>query len=78
MNFDIDTVPKTEEERIAIMSTIKAQTKEVLRDKTIITCGKCRCEVRIIHTYRCFYCGIIFCTRCAEKHFEKVERENET
>lgn len=76
MSFGIDMVPKTEEERIAILNTIKMQAKEVLHDKTLVSCGKCRRKIRIIHTYRCFYCSIIFCTRCAEKHFGKVVEDD--
>lgn len=58
-----------------ILSTVAMQMKEVLRDKTVISCGNCRRKIRIIYTYRCFYCGIIYCRRCAKNHFGKEIKE---
>ncbi len=53
------------------LKIVVRQAKELLQVRTIISCGKCDRRFRLIHAYRCFYCGILFCTSCAEKHFPK-------
>lgn len=56
-------------EQLNNLKIVHAQAKEILKVKTVITCGECKRKLRLIHAYRCFYCGILLCTSCAEKHF---------
>lgn len=58
------------------------QSREVLRTNTI-TCP-CGANKILIYMYKCLYCGIFFCKKCAKEHFkiknkeeqEKLEQEN--
>ena len=34
-----------------------------------VKCGKCHRALRIVSVYKCLYCGVWFCARCAEQHF---------
>ena len=48
---------------------IVRQTREAIRtNKTTCICGV---KKKIIYMYKCFYCGIHFCKKCAEEHFKQ-------
>ena len=34
-----------------------------------ITCRGCLRDFRLVHLYRCFFCGSYFCKACAANHF---------
>jgi len=59
----------TPEERDQVISTVQKQCAEI-GFEVMVTCGKCGAKLRLIYTYRCIYCGIWFCYRCAKEHFE--------
>ena len=42
--------------------------KGQLHPKMECVCGD---RIRITRMYQCLYCGVWFCTACAEKHFGK-------
>jgi predicted RNA-binding Zn-ribbon protein involved in translation (DUF1610 family) len=33
-------------------------------------CETCKREIDLASVYRCYYCGLYFCRRCAKIHFE--------
>jgi len=55
---------------------IVKQTREVIREsnkhkpavEVVCTCGV---KKNILYMYKCLYCGIFFCKKCAQEHFEK-------
>lgn len=70
MNFDIDKTPVNSEQVNELLEIVAAQAKEVVlmvRVKVTCPCGR-RVSV-YYHTYRCFYCGVYFCKKCAKRHF---------
>lgn len=76
--FDIDKVPENDEERIQLLQIVKNQSKEL----AVLTGMKvtCYCGKRINvyhHAYRCYFCGIYFCRKCAARHFNKVIEEED-
>lgn len=56
-----------EEKRFVIW----AQLKELgsMKKQQHITC-LCKKVVPIMYAYRCYYCGVFFCPKCAGKHFD--------
>lgn len=60
----------SEEETRAIA---KSQFKEAI--ETIgVTCG-CGHRLPLRFSYRCYYCGVYFCDRCAAVHFGETREE---
>lgn len=55
----------TKQENRKILIT---QMREVIRTNTV-TCTR-GLKLEIIKAYKCLYCGIWFCRRCAKEHFE--------
>jgi len=68
MAVDVDKIPETEAEKYAIRGLLSGQCWEVLHDKTRVTCP-CGWQLRLTRAFKCFYCGLWFCGRCAERHF---------
>jgi len=51
------------------------QLKEAKQDiGSRITCG-CGTRMRQHQAYKCFYCGVFFCEKCAAEHFGKTKDE---
>ena len=49
-----------------------AQYRELLNQDingSYVTC-RCGLKIRLYHAFKCYYCFIWFCAKCAEKHFE--------
>ena len=72
----IDRVPENEDERRLIRSIVRTQVREFLHDETGVTCP-CGSKIVIEQIeqpygyFRCFYCHIYFCRKCAARHFGK-------
>lgn len=70
-----DVPPKTADERDSLAEAIRLQLRSAIRVEAIT----CPCGFSIPHpwtrSYRCFYCGVTFCRRCAERHFAVEERQ---
>jgi hypothetical protein len=70
---------KTAEEREAIFKMVSEQSRLFIdqgKNGTPLKFIKVRCPcmklVGLLHgSYKCLYCGIYFCTDCAERHFGK-------
>ena len=65
--MDFDREPTTEEEKEEVRQVIIKQQ----RDLPLTTTCPCGSLVSPTSGYRCFFCGIYFCRKCAERHFKK-------
>ena len=55
------------DERVRKRTIVARQCREVVTsDKVTCVCGQ---AVGIHMSFRCFYCGVWFCHRCAREHF---------
>lgn len=73
------------------LNALLAQRQQVLFEPDNLTCT-CGVRLTLASAYRCLYCGIYRCAKCAEEHFgqtfeqwaathkpeQKPERTNET
>lgn len=58
----------TKEEQQRKFEIVREQSKEIIQTGSVTCqCGKTSEVWRF--TFRCFYCGIWFCQKCASKHF---------
>ncbi|MFW5497738.1 MULTISPECIES: hypothetical protein [unclassified Maridesulfovibrio] len=62
-----------EDERIQKRVILKKQLKAIEHGQKKAPCAECGEEVRLIYLYRCRWCGLWFCPKCAEKHFEQTD-----
>lgn len=63
--------------RSLVLRTIRMQAED-LRVRKMTDCGDCgRMLFQDDRSYRCFHCDVIFCNRCARKHFGQTMRVNE-
>jgi hypothetical protein len=74
MTFDIDKTPETQAEIDQVREILWAQAWEVMSCKTRVTCP-CGFKTTMNYAYRCFYCGVYFCRKCAERHFKKEVKQ---
>lgn len=65
------TIP--EDERIRKRVLLKNQLRAIEHGQRTVPCAECGNEVRLIYLYRCRWCGLWFCPKCAEKHFEQTD-----
>ena len=65
--------PNNEEERDIIRAKAFDTCVELYKIKTKVTCSCCNKKVNLDLMFRCYYCGLIFCNSCSEKHFGKRE-----
>ena len=58
-----------QEEWIAALEQVACQTEELMANgETKVTC-ECGKTVDLFYAYRCLYCEIVYCRKCAEIHF---------
>lgn len=67
--------PEGEEYRLAVLRTIADQHRELLDSTSPLYTGPrvtCPCgkAASLQYLYRCFFCGIYWCSRCAARHFK--------
>ncbi len=72
MTVDVDKKPETQAEINAIRRLLFGQQFEVNPCETMVTCP-CGFKTPMRQAFRCFYCGLYFCRKCAERHFKKEE-----
>lgn len=41
-----------------------------------IHCGLCKKRVNFWSSFRCYYCGLIFCRTCSREHFKTEQNAN--
>lgn len=58
------------EGRVKIREQSKEWFQKVLGIK--VTCAGCNNKVNFFVMYRCYYCGLMYCTACAKEHFETI------
>ena len=51
---------------------IREQANYYCNIKVALPCTYCQKQVGIIFQFKCFYCGLYYCRKCAEKHFTYV------
>ena len=62
--------PQTAEDRQKILTIIAGQAREIYSvHEVLVTCGCCKRHVPLWVVYRCYYCGVYFCKKCAGIHF---------
>lgn len=66
-----DTPPVTAEERAAKRAIVSGQIREI-GTSAKVTC-QCGVKIPVIWAYRCWYCGVWFCEKCAREHFNVPE-----
>lgn len=73
--FNIHKQTISEEHKKTLIKIIQKQNRKVIRNTFKMPCACCQREARIEWLYKCFYCGVWFCHKCAEEHFniEKVK-----
>lgn len=49
------------------------QIRQSMRESTV-TCG-CGNRQPLRYMFRCYYCGVFFCHKCAGEHFGKTREE---
>lgn len=59
--------------RVEILRTIGKQEVELVKQSTQEVTCPCGNSGPVKLMFRCFYCEIIFCPPCAERHFEEEE-----
>ena len=71
-----DMVPRTDDERAQKLELVAKQTKQV-HSTGIVTC-ECGNTVKVYGLiYKCFYCGVWFCHKCAKRHFGEMKENKE-
>ena len=68
--FNIHKKTETEKDKFILQKLIIRQTVIVSKHNFKLTCGACSKTFDIVGMYKCLYCGIWFCRRCAKIHFE--------
>jgi len=71
--MNVHQVPHNEVERLELLNMVALQARSVVDDKTTLLCACCGREVLLHNTFRCYFCGLYFCRRCAGLHFGKGE-----
>jgi hypothetical protein len=67
--FNIHKKATSEDGKKALIKIIQSQNRMVIRNTFKMPCACCQREARIEWLYKCFYCGVWFCHKCAEEHF---------
>lgn len=57
-----------------IRETFRQESQGVTVRMALITCP-CERRLALVSSYKCLYCGVWFCRRCAEEHFGKTVAE---
>lgn len=71
----IDREPETDDERAAKLRLIMDQTRELLPTEEIRVTCPCGFAVTVLTGgFKCFFCGIWLCRRCAARHFSRESR----
>ena len=63
-----DKIPSNHKEGMAKLELVAKQTRQLIQT------GKVSCECGVTKPpygaiFKCYYCGIFVCQKCAEKHF---------
>lgn len=65
-----------EYDRATNLQIVYHQIKEVQDPiRPFVRCPCCLKILELINSYKCLYCGIWFCEKCAEKHFGKTREQ---
>lgn len=64
--------PRNDTERLELLSMMAVQARAVVDDKTTLQCAGCGRQMLLHNTFRCYFCGLYFCRRCAGLHFGRV------
>ena len=71
--FNIHHKPSCESEKNILRQLIVKQTIAAHKQSAVISCGSCQKIINLARLYKCLYCGVWFCRRCAKKHFGGLE-----
>lgn len=65
-----------EYDRMTNLEIVYHQLKEIKDPiRPFVRCP-CLKKLELEHAYKCLYCGIWFCEKCAEQHFGKTKKEH--
>lgn len=64
----VDVEGVHEGERVPTLRAIGNQSRELGGTELTVTCP-CGARRNVRSAFRCFYCGVWFCSSCAEEHF---------
>ena len=73
--FNIHKQTTSEEDKNILLKIIQKQNRTAIKNTFKMPCACCQKSTPIYWLYKCFYCGVWFCHKCAEEHFniEKVK-----
>jgi hypothetical protein len=67
--FNIHKQTTSKEDKKKLIKIIRKQNRIVIKNSFKMTCGCCEKITPVEWLYKCFYCGVWFCHKCAEDHF---------
>lgn len=67
----------TAEQRDAKRAQYRRQFTELHEQPDVFVTCDCGHRLPVKHAYRCYFCGIWFCAKCAEDHFGPRPQHNE-
>ena len=62
---------KNEKYRELVLKTVRDQHTELRALHGVFVLCICGRKIRILNSYKCFYCHVRFCRSCAKKHFDQ-------
>ncbi len=74
-DFNIHKQTTSKEDKIKLLKIIRKQNRIVIKNSFKMTCGCCQKITPVEWLYKCFYCGVWFCHKCAEDHFLSEKKE---
>jgi hypothetical protein len=56
--------------RFIAMAQYSLMMKKLKNERLTLFCGRCFKTDIVARMFKCYYCGLVMCSTCAEKHFK--------
>ncbi len=63
--------PQNDDDVIVKRVALRKQREELMEQPLVWVTCPCGVKLALKMAYRCWFCGLTFCEKCAEKHFGK-------